>query len=225
MSNSISSSSTNSSLSTNTSTSSTSDSKSSDDSSAADADGAAQPDGLLLQQGQLFRSLMTGDQATDQQGALPGHGLVPAREQAEWGFGSGLGAALDDTLHRNDVDIAAQLLAQRLLDAGPMLQAAVSAGAAPDMTFAELMEKHIKRALVSAGVTDDSEGGEIRLELSDAILPSTTLSLRRTADGWELHAVTANSQSRQALARFAPSLVARFAQSALGQLQVSLDGT
>jgi hypothetical protein len=121
------------------------------------------------------------------------------------------------------VDIAAQLLAQRLLEAGPQLKG-TPAAAAPDPTFAELMVKHIRRALVSADASDDS-GGEIRLEMSDTVLPSTVLSLRRTEEGWQLHAVTANPQSRETLTRFAPTLVERFAQSSLGQLRISLDGT
>jgi hypothetical protein len=134
------------------------------------------------------------------------------------------GGALGDGLRRGDVDIAAQLLAQRLLEAGPQLQGTPAAAAAPDPTFAELMVKHIRRALVSADAADDS-GGEVRLEMSDAVLPGTVLSLRRTEEGWQLHAVTANAESRQTLTRFAPTLVERFAQGSLGQLRISLDAS
>jgi len=151
-------------------------------------------------------------------------GLLPPRQEQEDDGGGTNGSGLGDGLHRGEVDIAAQLLAQRLLEAGTQLQGTPAAAAAPDPTFAELMVKHIRRALVSADASDDS-GGEIHLEMSDSVLPSTVLSLKRTEEGWQLHAVTANPESRQTLTRFAPTLVARFAESSLGQLRISLDGS
>jgi hypothetical protein len=188
----------------------------------ADAD-SGQPDGFILQQGKLFRTLMTAPEDAERQEEVSVRGgLVPGRQYDDDEGGSDYGG-LGNSLHRSDVDIAAQLLAQRLLEAGPQLQGTPAAAAAPDPTFAELMVKHIRRALVSADAADDS-GGEILLEMSDTVLPSTVLSLRRTAEGWQLHAVTANPESRQALTRFAPTLVERFAQSSLGQLRISLDG-
>jgi hypothetical protein len=151
-------------------------------------------------------------------------GLLPAgQEQEDDGDGT-FGGGLRDGLHRGEVDIAAQLLAQRLLEVGTQLQGTPAAAAAPDPTFAELMVKHIRRALVSADASDDSSG-EIHLEMSDSVLPSTVLSLKRTEEGWQLHAVTANPESRETLTRFAPTLVARFAESSLGQLRISFDGS
>lgn len=181
------------------------------------------PDAFVLRQGKLFRGLMADPEGTGRQSegeVVVRGGPVSARQDDEDDTGSSFGS-LGDGLHRGDVDVAAQLLAQRLLEAGPLLQG-TPAPAAPDPTFAELMVKHIRRALISADATEDS-GGEIRLEMSDSVLPSTVLSLRRTGDGWQLHAVTANPESRQALTRFAPTLVARFAQSSLGELRISLD--
>jgi len=188
-----------------------------------DADGGA-PDSFVLQQGKLFRSLMSGADTTERRSDwLVRGGLVPARQEQEDDGESPFGG-LGDGLHRGEVDIAAQLLAQRLLETGAQLQGTPAPAAAPDPTFAELMVKHIRRALVSADAADDS-AGEIRLEMSDSVLPSTTLSLRRTEEGWQLHAVTANPESRETLTRFVPTLVARFAQSSLGQLRISLDGS
>jgi hypothetical protein len=189
-----------------------------------DTDGSP-PDALVLQQGKLFRSLLAGaeDPGRRSEVQVPVRGgPVPERQDDEGDTGSNFGS-LGDALHRGDVDIAAQLLAQRLLENGPLLQGTPAPAAAPDPTFAELMVKHIRRALVSADSADDSTG-EIHLEMSDSVLPSTVLSLRRTGDGWQLHAVTANPESRQTLTRFAPTLVARFAQSSLGELRISLDG-
>jgi Type III secretion protein (HpaP) len=190
----------------------------------ADADGG-QPDALVLQQGKLFRSLMSGPDSADRRPELLVRGgLLPARQEQEDDGDSPLGGGLGDGLHRGEVDVAAQLLAQRLLEVGTQLQATPAAAGAPDPTFAELMVKHIRRALVAADASDDSSG-EIHLEMSDSVLPSTVLSLKRTEEGWQLHAVTTNPESRQALTRFAPSLVARFAESSLGQLRISLDGS
>ena len=198
---------------------------SSGDASTTDADGSGQADSLVLQQGKLFRSLMAGPDSEERRPELLVRGgSVPAREQDDDDSGENDYGTLGDGLHRGNVDIAAQLLAQRLLEAGPQLQGTPAAAAAPDPTFAELMVKHIRRALVSAEAADDS-GGEVRLEMSDAVLPGTVLSLRRTEEGWQLHAVTANAESRQTLTRFAPTLVERFAQGSLGQLRISLDGS
>ena len=191
----------------------------------ADAADGDTPDAFVLQQGKLFRSLLAGpdDLGRRSEVQVPVRGgPVPACQDDEDDTGSNFGS-LGDSLHRGDVDVAAQLLAQRLLEAGPLLQGTPAAAAAPDPTFAELMVKHIRRALVSADVADDS-GGEIRLEMSDSVLPSTVLSLRRTGEGWQLHAVTDNLESRQTLTRFAPTLVARFAQTSLGELRILLDG-
>ena len=206
-------------------TSTTADAKAttSGDASAADADGSGQPDSFVLQQGKLFRSLMAGPDSEERRPELLVRGgSVPAREQDDDSGENDYGA-LGDGLHRGNVDIAAQLLAQRLLEAGSQLQGTPAAAASPDPTFAELIVKHIRRALVSADTADDS-GGEIRLEMSDAVLPGTVLSLRRTEEGWQLHAVTANAESRQTLARFAPTLVERFARGSLGPLRISVHG-
>jgi hypothetical protein len=195
------------------------------DASPADADGSGQPDSFVLQQGKLFRTLLAGPDSEERRPELLVRGgSVPARAEDDDDGGESNYGGLGDGLHRGNVDIAAQLLAQRLLEAGPLLQGTPAAAAAPDPTFAELMVKHIRRALVSADAADDS-GGEVRLEMSDAVLPGTVLSLRRTEEGWQLHAVTANAQSRQTLSRFAPTLIERFAQGSLGQLRISLDAS
>lgn len=93
---------------------------------------------------------------------------------------------------------------------------------APDPAVSQLMEWHIRRILASAG--SERAEGEIRIELSDAVFPGTALTLKRTADGWHLAATADNRHSLDALNRFAPALVERFAQASLGRLQVTLDG-
>jgi hypothetical protein len=146
-----------------------------------------------------------------------------ATELARW--------ALDDTRdtfkdssddsQRSDVDVSAMLGAQHAIDQGPPPQAVVAAGA-PDLTFAELVEKHVRRALASQEASRGSPGGEMRIELSDAVLPGTALALRRTSEGWRLSATSDNRQSLDRLNQYAPALVERFARASLGRLEISV---
>jgi hypothetical protein len=96
---------------------------------------------------------------------------------------------------------------------------ASAAAADPEPTFAELVERHVRRML-AAQATSRQESGEVRLELTDAVLPQTQLSLRRGSDGWQLLAVTGDRGSLERLERFAPALVGRFANASLGSLEV-----
>lgn len=89
----------------------------------------------------------------------------------------------------------------------------------PSASLAELIEIHVRRTLLSVGA-DGTGGDEVRIELSDAVLPGTSLALRRLPGGWQLSAVADNSQSLQRLTRFAPALVKRFAAASLGSLEI-----
>ena len=102
-------------------------------------------------------------------------------------------------------------------------QAPAVATSGPDPTFAELVEKHVRRALASQEVARTSPGEEVRIELSDAVLPGTAVTLRRTSGGWQLWAKTDNRQSLERLNQFAPALVERFARASLGRLDISLE--
>jgi hypothetical protein len=127
---------------------------------------------------------------------------------------------LADRSHQSAVDVSAMLQAQHLIDQGPGYQAA--AGAAPDPSIAELIEKHVRRALASVEARSSTDG-EVRIELSDAVFPGTALSLKRTSEGWQLTATADNRQSLDKLSHFAPSLVERFARASLGHLRVCLE--
>jgi hypothetical protein len=128
---------------------------------------------------------------------------------------------LADHSHPSAVDVSAMLQAQHLIDQGPGFQPAAPAGA-PDPSIAELIEKHVRRALASVEARS-STNGEVRIELSDAVFPGTALSLQRTSDGWQLTATADNRQSLDKLNHFAPALVERFARASLGHLRVSLE--
>jgi len=97
---------------------------------------------------------------------------------------------------------------------------AVAAAPDPDLTFAELIARHVRRALTISRSTARSGSDELRIELTDLVLPETTLSLRRNAQGWYLLGVTSNRESLERLDRFVPALVQRFAAASLGQLEV-----
>lgn len=207
---------------------------------AADGDGsqpaAGPPIAPTLLEIQLFRALMTTPKFAWQWAELAsqdtgpratGAGSTPWAESALEGTTRGDDSMdrdgfryPDDESRRDELDVSSQLPAQHVIDSAPQ-PSGIAAPGAPDLTYAELVEKHVRRALASA--TDDGAGGELQIELSDVALPGTALSLRRTSAGWQLLAISANKQSRETFARFAPTLVARFAQCSLGRLQVSCE--
>jgi hypothetical protein len=92
----------------------------------------------------------------------------------------------------------------------------------PGPSFAELMERHVRSTLLSVNKGGTSTA-EVRLELSDAVLPGVSLALRRVPGGWQMAAVSDNRQSLQRLTRFAPVLVKRFAAASLGSLEIVTD--
>ncbi len=121
-------------------------------------------------------------------------------------------------------EFAALIEAQRLSQPGPANAPQAAPAADPEAAFAALVERHIRELLVSESGAAGA-GGEVRIRLSEAALPDTALSLSRVAGGWQLRADCGNAASRQALQRYAPSLVARFAARALGELQVVVEPT
>jgi hypothetical protein len=157
----------------------------------------------VRQQALLFRSLMDAP--------------VTVRQLAD------LAARKDLAEHPRPsaVDVSAMLQAQHVIDQGPGFQPAAPAGA-PDPSIAELIEKHVRRALASVQARS-STNDEVRIELSDAVFPGTALSLQRTPEGWQLTATADNRQSLDKLNHFAPALVERFARASLGHLRVSLE--
>jgi hypothetical protein len=123
----------------------------------------------------------------------------------------------DLLLHGGPVDVASLLAAsQPISNTAP---AVAAAAADPEPTFAELIERHVRRTLATRP-TNRYDSEEVRLELTDAILPDTSLSLRRSSAGWQLTAITNDRGSLERLEQFTPSLVKRFANASLGSLEV-----
>jgi hypothetical protein len=135
------------------------------------------------------------------------------------GTGSGQ-KYLQDSRNHAGTDISSLSMHQSSASNSISDPQAVAASADPDLTFAELIARHVRRALATTRSTARSGGGEVRIELTDIVLPETTLSLRHSAQGWHLLGVTGNRQSLERLDRFAPALVRRFAAASLGQLEV-----
>lgn len=113
-------------------------------------------------------------------------------------------AALLNT-HRLVLDLPAATTAMPLQSAG----------------LGDLIEKHLRRMLVSEGARHgDGREARVMLRLSDASLPGTDLMLTRGDAGWELRAEVASTAARDALHACAPDLVERFAVGGLGKLSI-----
>jgi hypothetical protein len=169
---------------------------------------------------------------------LAGRDPVSARELTSW---SALWSAYDDSVvddstlaaggtggdrqHLADsrshagIDVPSLLLYQQSTSNSTPDPQAVAAAPDPDLTFAELIERHVRRTLATRS-TAPPGGDEVRIELTDVALPETALSLRRSSQGWCLLAVTGNRESLERLDRFAPALVQRFAAASLGEIKV-----
>jgi len=199
---------------------------------------SAQGDFTLQQQAEAFRALLGSGPPV--KGAT-----VTARELAHWAAGMSTAEALaraareDPELGQGawDNPVSSEVLLQKdspadaSADASASLQwvaaqvqassPAVAAGGAAEaeLTFAELVEKHVRRTLVMLE-SATSNGDEVRLELSDAVLPGTAMTLRRAPGGWQLLASTDNREALERIRQYSPALIERFARASLGSLEV-----
>jgi hypothetical protein len=124
-----------------------------------------------------------------------------------------------DSGRPDNVDVSSLLHSAPQASIATVEMQAPAATADPEPTFAELVERHVRRSLATRA-TSRQESDEVRLEMTDAVLPETQLSLRRSPDGWHLLAVTGDRGSLERLEQFAPALVKRFANASLGSLEV-----
>lgn len=137
---------------------------------------------------------------------------------ATGGFGGGQQHLTDSRGHTGTGDSSLPLYQQLMANPLPDPQA-VAAAPDPDVTFAELLERHVRRTLASTSPAR-ANSDEVRIELTDVVLPDTSLSLKRGPQGWSLLAVTGNRNSLERLDRFTPALIRRFAAASLGELEV-----
>ena len=164
----------------------------------------------------LWRAYAPEDSVVDDSGV--DDSVVDDSTLAAGGPGGGQ-QHLADSYNHAGTDVSSSPLCQQSTSNSTPDPQAVAAAPDPDLTFAELLERHVRRTLATNS-TARPGGDEIRIELTDAVLPDTALSLRRNSRGWSLLAVTGNRDSLERLDRFAPALVQRFAAASLGDLEI-----
>ena len=86
--------------------------------------------------------------------------------------------------------------------------------------LADLIEKHVRRMLVSDDAAHGGRDARVLLRLGDGVLAGTDLVLTRGDQGWLLHADVGNERQAEAMRESAPDLARRFAESGLGTVTI-----
>ena len=184
-------------------------------------------DSQLELQARVFRELLSDPRSAQELAtwsALRGAAEAPYNPATDDSTLAQKGPGGEGLLHPGDpaspanADVSSLLMTTQLTG-GPTPDAQLAATADPEPTFAELIERHVRRTLATQA-TGQGTSDEVRLELTDAVLPETQLSLKRSPAGWQLLAVTGHRDSLERLEEFAPALVKRFANASLGALEV-----
>lgn len=175
----------------------------------------------LTEQGRAFRDLLTGTTTPRELAELAARANAKPFQPVPTASDFDTHGPLTGNTLQDASDGSMMAAVHRLVEQGATPQA-VAAASAPELTFAELVEKHVRRMLASERASGAS-GGELHIEMSDAVLPGMALSLRRTPAGWQLVASGRNLQSRDRLQEFGPALVERFERCALGRLEIALE--
>jgi hypothetical protein len=116
-------------------------------------------------------------------------------------------------------DVSSMLQTQRVLLEAPA-SVVQNAPPQPNAQLADLIEKHVKRMLVSEGASRGGRDAQVVLQLSDGLLSGTQLSLSRSGQGWRLQADASSSRSFDAIRDCAPELARRFAARGLGTIEI-----
>ena len=87
----------------------------------------------------------------------------------------------------------------------------------------QLMEKHVKQLLVSESSSRRDDKLSVMLNMTDAVLPGTQLTLTQTDAGWRLDSQSTSTASYRAIRDLAPELQARFAERGLGELTLDVN--
>jgi len=180
-----------------------------------------------------FRLLLDGAQARADDEAGRNQALVLDNLAQQTGQGEGIGGL--DTAAGTDsgtdaawthgasaAEFAALWASQRDPNPPAMTLASAAQAQTPQQTaqkrqLSELVERHLRQLLISERGEGDPR---VLLRLDDAALPDTDLWLSREAGQWTLQAQTSNAESHALLAACADELVQRFADSALGTIEV-----
>lgn len=179
-----------------------------------------------------FRRLLDGAQGRADEEASRNQALVLDNLAQQIGQGriGGLDAAAGTdsgadagwTHGASAAEFAALWASQRDPNPPAMTLASAAQTQAPQQTaqkrqLSELVERHLRQLLISERGEGDPR---VLLRLDDAALPDTDLWLSREAGQWTLQAQTSNAESHALLAACADALVQRFADSALGTIEV-----
>jgi hypothetical protein len=116
-------------------------------------------------------------------------------------------------------DVSAMLLAQRMVAQSAPQASASAPLATPTPQLAELIEKQVTRMLVSEGARTGTRDASVHLQLTDAVLPGTELSLSRNENGWRLRADVRSRDSYERIRDCGEELVQRFAERGLGAIE------
>lgn len=130
-----------------------------------------------------------------------------------------------------DLDLPPQMTVGTLASNSPAQAAAAVATAAStapayqSAAVAQLLEKHVRQLLVSETRSARGDTPEVMLNLTDAVLPGTKITLSQTEAGWKLASSSTSTSSYRAIQELGPALQERFAARGLGELdlQVTLE--
>jgi hypothetical protein len=113
--------------------------------------------------------------------------------------------------------------AGRLAEIAPGI-AATTTNAPPQTSasneLADLIEKHVRRMLVSDDAAHGGRDARVMLRIGDGVLAGADLVLTRGEQGWLLHADVGNERQAEAMRESAPDLARRFAASGLGAVTI-----
>ncbi|MFK7888040.1 MAG: type III secretion HpaP family protein [Gammaproteobacteria bacterium] len=87
---------------------------------------------------------------------------------------------------------------------------------------AQLLEKHVRQLLVSESRSARGDTPQVMLNLTDAVLPGTQLTLTQTEGGWQLASSSTSTDSYRVIRDLAPQLQERFSERGLGELDLQV---
>ncbi|MGY6555258.1 MAG: hypothetical protein ACXIUM_12145 [Wenzhouxiangella sp.] len=138
------------------------------------------------------------------------------------GLIAGSSSSIDLELRFAECSTVAELQHEMLARAAYSPPSATLGGAPPAIqaSLIELIEKHVRRILISAETERGESGQSLMLRLNDEVLRHCDLRLQRTAGGWRLEASSSDSGTVGVLSREVDRIKERFALAGLGEIDV-----
>ncbi len=132
--------------------------------------------------------------------------------------------SVDFELRLAEWSTAAELQHDLLARASQPAAAAGSGPASPagQAAVVELIERHVRRMLISTEAEQVNGPRSLVLRLNDELLVNCDLKLERTEQGWQLDASSSDHGTIGLLTSEVPRLKARFASAGLGTLDVRI---